>query len=436
MTIKNLSTNPPESISEPITKNISEPTTDFDTSIVQINGPINMIRLEGKIDGIYKVIYLIMMIDNNYIYTGQHQCPNVYSTDVDLFLAENFLRTNESSNKYDFFMNVPVSDIQYIPDNNVKNFYLLETTKFFTKLFVHDIEKNKVGEQKYYKNLRLHHFEIQDYIAFHFDAIFSNIERETFGMWPNIYLGHIRYVIDTMISTFDMMNYINSILSNPNVKPRENKSSLLLRKDYKIEPEIITELIYKIKKKYNHPQVMKVINTLYEEFLKSFNDVINLVNNSIKKFIDYEKMINNSDKLLNLGENNNYMGYGLDLGKMRRIASGIRDTLQNIRNDIKTTFSHLTDIYLLRRFLDKDYVTNAIVCNDAMTSIVTIKNLLHKFDFKITHAAYSSINNMNNLTTEIKTRFKKNSNSSIDDLFFPSTFTQCSDVTHFPKVFS
>ena len=41
-----------------------------------------------------------MMLDSNLTTT---QCTNVYSTDIDTFLAENFLRTNESSKKYDFF---------------------------------------------------------------------------------------------------------------------------------------------------------------------------------------------------------------------------------------------------------------------------------------------------------------------------------------------
>lgn len=93
----------------------------------------------------------------------------------------------------------------------------------------------------------------------------------------------------------------------------------------------------------------------------------------------------------------------------------------------------MTDIYLLRRFLDKNYVTNAIVCNNASQSVVTIGNLCNRFDFRITHCAYSS---MNDLTTEIKTRLKKNPDSHIDDLFFPPTYTQCSDITHFPKIFS
>ena len=212
-------------------------------------------------------------------------------------------------------MNVLTSDLQYIPDNNRKSSYIIESVKFFAKLFVHDVEKNKVGQQKYYKNLRLHHFEIQDYIANHFDSKFVHIEQETFSMWPQIYPGHIEYIMDTMISTLDMMGYINSILSNPNVKPRETKLSLLLRKDYKIEPEIISELIYKIKHKYNHLSVMKVTGILYEDFLKSFIDIINLVSGSIQKFIDYEKILNDSDKLLHLGKNNGIISYGLDTGK-------------------------------------------------------------------------------------------------------------------------
>lgn len=97
-------------------------------------------------------------------------------------------------------------------------------------------------------------------------------------------------------------------------------------------------------------------------------------------------------------------------------------------------FSALTDIFFLRRFLEKDYVTNGIAYTGAAHSVNYIYMLIKYFDFKITHYSYINIENqdLNNLHRQIK-----NSSTFRDvDIYFSLPYlSQCSDMTSFPKLF-
>nr|URM62503.1 hypothetical protein [Mimivirus sp.] len=96
-------------------------------------------------------------------------------------------------------------------------------------------------------------------------------------------------------------------------------------------------------------------------------------------------------------------------------------------------FARLMDIYFLRRFLDKKYITNAIVYTGMFHSTTYIQILIKNFDFKITHVSYSSINNMKELNNRIKTT--NLGEKEINEIFLQKMYTQCSDMTNFPDMF-
>jgi hypothetical protein len=86
----------------------------------------------------------------------------------------------------------------------------------------------------------------------------------------------------------------------------------------------------------------------------------------------------------------------------------------------------------LRRFLDKDYITNGIAYTGAAHSIAYIDMLSKLFGFKVTHFSYSKISDLNKLNSEII----KTEEYDLADIFFPEKITQCSDITNFPKNFN
>ena len=75
--------------------------------------------------------------------------------------------------------------------------------------------------------------------------------------------------------------------------------------------------------------------------------------------------------------------------------------------DINVTFM---DVYFLRRFLDKKYITNTVTYTGINHSINYIYALVKYFDFKITHASY--------MKYDIKEATKKikNSDTTLTDV--------------------
>ena len=67
----------------------------------QINGPINVVRMEGTINGIKKTIYVFM--DRHDHLQEQLECNNVFAKDINQYFAETFIKLNDSGKMYDFF---------------------------------------------------------------------------------------------------------------------------------------------------------------------------------------------------------------------------------------------------------------------------------------------------------------------------------------------
>ena len=105
------------------------------------------------------------------------------------------------------------------------------------------------------------------------------------------------------------------------------------------------------------------------------------------------------------------------------------------------------DLYFLRRFLDKDYITNGIVYSGALHSADYINILVNLFNFKITHTAYAVTNNIVELNDIVKSYdpFSEKNKSleytailfGTEDLFLPFGYKsiQCSDIAKFPPNF-
>jgi hypothetical protein len=87
--------------------------TDFDHDTQQINGINNVIRLEGKINNINKVLYLFMNIGSNI--NHQTQCTNIFSKDIGKYLVDNFSRLK--SGTYDFFLDISPIGLYYNQTN-------------------------------------------------------------------------------------------------------------------------------------------------------------------------------------------------------------------------------------------------------------------------------------------------------------------------------
>lgn len=130
-----------------------------------INGPVNVARLEGKINGVKKILYIFMDIHHDV--SNQTQCDDIFSQDVHKFFVESFKDLNKKKEKYDFFLEILPSELADKSHNGFSDFfrrnYISEVIKIFRKIFIYDDDENKVSTNILFKNIRLHYIDLRDF---------------------------------------------------------------------------------------------------------------------------------------------------------------------------------------------------------------------------------------------------------------------------------
>ncbi|AGD92752.1 hypothetical protein LBA_00834 [Megavirus lba] len=170
----------------------------FDQNKKYINGPINVIRLKGSMNGIKKIIYLFM--DQHHPLHIQTECDNVYSDSIQKYFSENFQKLSKTKKIYDFFLEIRPTEIQnisrgydYPAISNLTEIYIVEVWKLFRKIFEFDDQKNKVSLSKYFTNIRLHYMDVRDYFKNsnkgNLINLFSGIIGPISSMWTNQYIN-------------------------------------------------------------------------------------------------------------------------------------------------------------------------------------------------------------------------------------------------------
>ena len=92
----------------------------------------------------------------------------------------------------------------------------------------------------------------------------------------------------------------------------------------------------------------------------------------------------------------------------------------------------ITDINMLRRFLDKSYITNVVAYTHAYNAIDCARLLVKYFGFKITNWSYLKNNDLKMCETMIN---ESKSYTKLQVLFLKPLLVQCTDLGSFPKSF-
>ncbi|BCS82567.1 hypothetical protein QLL95_gp0078 [Cotonvirus japonicus] len=398
----------------------------FNHQTKNINGPVNVARLEGKINNIKKIIYVFM--DYHLDVTQQSECDNIYSHDIQLYLAENFYQMSNSDKIYDFFFEtrptylVNINDEKYRSKRSKKYKYITEVDKLFQKIFKFNREKNLTKISDILPNIRLHYVDIRDYfflINFEEMETINNILNE---MWTNHSLHHpnLKLISYTILNMKKKCEFLIEILTS---KKPVNKNTKIIKYDSeKIssnENSTNENLIYLIDKIFDryHNNNTKIIMSKQKDIL------IDYLQQLITLFDDTTKIITDG-----IGGND-------DISYINNTRIALTKLLNNWlifeSKEIKF-FTRFMDVYFLRRFLDKDYITNAITYTGEYHSFVYIEILMRDFNFKLTHISYPKDINIDELNQQIK---NKNADE-LSEFLKPKEIIQCSDVSHFPKLFS
>lgn len=401
----------------------------------QISGPINVARLEGKINGIDKVLYVFM--DWHLGVDIQTECDDLFSPDIQKYFVYSFEGLNKKDKKYDFFFEItPTRVVGEV--ENYKGKYIREVVKVFRRSFNYDPTSNKVLTSKIFKNVRFHYTDIRDYASFDniYDS-FSNILDYALSMLRNTYTtpNSVAYIINFLTTVSEKVKTLYNIIldiENKKVVIEKQKMSVIKKETNDNEKATLTYILNKTMTKYENENIKKIIRSFIDEEIKTkLMDITNYSDHIKKSFEKYRDSLIYPNQL-NKDQYNGYW-YGFSTITSRNMLVDIVNKIEILFDKYSNCYARLMDIYFLRRFLDKDYITNGITYSGASHSICFIYVLVKFFDFKITHISYSSEKNLDDLAKKIH---NIDFGDEIDGLFYPPTLNQCSDMSKFPDNFA
>lgn len=416
--------------------------TATDPNKEYVNGPINVVRLEGNIGNVKKVMYLMMDIHNPC--AMQTKCENIFSTDVDKYLADSFYDLNKADHKYDFFLEIFPTEILNVkygyPFNmkfNMNDIYIQEVWKLFVKTFAMDKDKKTVKQPDIFQNVRLHYADIRAFFDLDDFYNFRTASRIIGSFWESGFNeDSIRRVIEILSTAkehyLQLVNVYTELKKDKKFKIPTPKIIGPPEKNEEGNPIIhIAYLLRKITTKYSHKEIQKKLVSYLENHLEKITGLVQDINELIDRIHKYSQGIADAEGTL-VEQPDGLWNYDIPNNIIRNLLTDLINKTSNVYKDFVSFYANIMDMYFLRRFLDKDYITNGIAYTGAYHSVFYVYMLVKTFGFKITHTSYSKIKNIKELNKKVRTI---KSELELNELLYPPKMDQCSDMTRFPKHF-
>lgn len=408
----------------------------FNSDAAYVNGPINVVRLEGSVAGIPKVIYLFLEIHQNL--REQTESKNIYSRDVHKYLADIFYKLNNTETKYDFFMEIVPTDIDPSQNTDGNNIYILKLRKFFSEMFEYDSKNNLVKPSETFRNVRFHYLDIRDYLSFNIyfllhQALLISRSMRNSSDFSSTSLQKIMNILANVVVTIDQLIEIFKSSKNPNDKKPLIDPKNQEKVNRTIDPNIIHKLFHKLRESYKHPEIRDKLVFSLKLSLLELGKLLKEIDQCIKLLITYMSLYEKTKNKLCLCKTTGSYVYGLDTMTTESMLFEIDKSIYRIFISSVSIFAKITDVYFLRRFLDKDYITNAIVYTGYGHSLNYINLLVSQFGFKVTHCSYNFMNDMEKLNKQIKKFMQPD--PDISRYFLPPVLQQASDMSKFPDSF-
>ena len=361
------------------------------TSKYLINGPNNAVRLTNG----EKVLYIFG--DQHVQPQYQQECPindDYDSIDIDKLLLK-FMK-NEKNKKFDLFIEYYKSHLISENDNTLRKRYIDQVFKLSNTNI--NIENNKITINKKYPNFRFHYFDIRDTIEI-YESFYSYQTYEYYFPYTIDSLRHI--IINTKNIIDKAYLFIEYLNKNENIS------------------------INKILNVYENQNIKKKINNIFNEIV--VKNIEENIKNLKKIIILFEESI--------LKLQNKF----LDERVSMKIQSELYIKYSSARSKLAIVVLIITDLYFIRRFLDKKYIKNSIIYTGAMHMNDIAFLLIKYFNFKLTNIYYkdksfnvSKIKNLKTINLEYLDILGKYTYNCDED----GNIKQCCDLFNFPPNFS
>jgi hypothetical protein len=414
----------------------------------KITGPTNAIRLEGYVGNIKKVIYLI-----GEYHVKKYKCIEPNALTISQYIS-NFIETSTNlKKKYDIFIETPIShaseyDIRMTYDKaahiyDIRDLRYYKSDKNIKNIRLHNIDPRLFINENWYdfkydlyaymdKNNYLDQNVINNIVNM------CNINLSVYNiMYSNLFDTSKAGIVHGIVPGNKLQNQSKN--KTKIVNKKDNKNKLKLSSNFqtiselnnyvtKNQEKLLEKLVTKITKEYTHREIQTIIqNKILAPYLKHYFD------SEINDYLTIRDKFT-SIKLYDENQLSFYNNkYNYFFNNKFEMFSDIKSELNEHWTEfISDSGVLLTDIYTIRRFLDKEYITNCILYGGLMHTRNIVYLLVKYFNFKITHIA-----NKDHSIDDIHAGIGKaiNNISDIGYYIYPSIFTQCIDIEGFPHNF-
>ena len=359
------------------------------TSKYMINGPNNIIRLENG----EKILYIL----GDYHFELQWECPindDYESIDIDKLLLK-FIK-EEKKEEYDLFIENDITYFKHDSKNVYKDIYIRQIRKLFNSKI--EFNKNQIITDKKYPNFRFHYSDIRESL--------SLLNLEKYYLTPTNLIHNIRPFKNSIIEHQEILLDLKKLLIYLN--SNDNKYINKIKNVYKDK-----KIQVKINKIFN-----EIIITNLNDIIKNTSHIINYINTNINKIKNIDIYYKNIDNLI----------WDIFL------------KIKENKNNIMYLLVVLTDLYLIRRFLDKDYINKSILYTGSAHMVNILFILVKYFNFKLTNVFYFNnsfnLDNIKNLPIKNFKYLKYLVNNIFTHYDENFEVTQCSNLFKFPINFT
>ncbi|AYV76021.1 MAG: hypothetical protein Terrestrivirus4_69 [Terrestrivirus sp.] len=410
-----------------------------------VNGPINAARLEGTVYGTKKVLYIFMDFHMNVMH--QSQCDNIDSIDLNKYILKE-LKESDKNKTYDLFLEISGTTASQNLTQSFRGRYIDEVMRFFS------IESNVESTQRALKNVRYHFIDIRDFLKSNINDIFYNLTNTIKTCVCNEHMTRSDYdfIMSSLYNLDSALHMTYDILFTSNettsrIKPSKVANSKkrnverskmdILTNESKKNYSIVQKFLNKIRSKYEHKDIPQKLDELFEKIRSYFVEIFDSQERIIQLMKQAEIILSKNPTELNkvtTGNTEMYI-YGKDLSRIIDFMSKLNILVYEMEMMTVHVYALIVDLFFLRRFLDKDYVQNGIVYAGIAHSMSYIYMLIKYYDFKITNVSYlKEGETIESATKKIKDQTVSNPN--IDELFYPPSLYQCSNLSDYPKNFN
>ena len=342
-----------------------------------INGPINYAYLKGEINGIEKNIYLFM--DQHYQLYNQTRCKSFNSVDITYYLYNIIKNTKE---ELDLFVEIRQEEI-IKPQTNNKDIYIVEVENLFKSEFVEEkIENNKtVVYSKTNPKVRLHYLDIRDHLGL-FEVktkLITNGIEKNFKLLQNDINNKQQY-IDKILIDLDKLEeniqiFKNNVVEILKIININNEKNFLYDKNDE-------------KQKY---YLNKSLNIYFYENLR-INIYLFVCENYFFISSKLEGVIKDLKSNLSFS---NLFNININSTEINKLIEAVHELTIDI-------YSLFTDVYLLRRILDKNEIKKCIIYSGIQHSLNYIYFLIKYYNFEIVKIYHTEEKDINIIVNTIK----------------------------------